>query len=397
MRSPVRSRRDATDRLVDAFLHRYRIGGDPWTAGLQHPPTCSINFGAAGIAYALYRIAQVRGDAAVLALADVWSARAQTGTARPDAFVSASDGLAAEIVGQVSPYHTRSGVESVALLVAQARGDVVSAQRALAAFVDASTPPCDNHDVTLGRAGTLIAASVLLEAVSLMRGVDTAPLRDFASSIAVRSWETLSGYGAIAECTEYPLLGIAHGWAGNLYALLRWHEAAKTPVPDTIEPRLAQLAALGEPHRRGLRWRRRITTGTARVGDYMAGWCNGTAGQLFLWVQAHRMFRDERYFAAAHGAAWATFAADESPHDLCCGFAGRAYALLALYRHTGEREWLARAVQLAEMAVRRVQDGPQPWPDSLYKGAVGVAVLAADLARPELAAMPFFESEGWHL
>jgi hypothetical protein len=31
--------------------------------------------------------------------------------------------------------------------------------------------------------------------------------------------------------------------------------------------------------------------------------------------------------------------------------------------------------------------------DSLYKGEVGIALLAADLEQPEFAAMPFFASE----
>ncbi len=32
---------------------------------------------------------------------------------------------------------------------------------------------------------------------------------------------------------------------------------------------------------------------------------------------------------------------------------------------------------------------------SLYRGPVGIAVLVADLQRPEDACMPFFEDEGW--
>ncbi len=32
---------------------------------------------------------------------------------------------------------------------------------------------------------------------------------------------------------------------------------------------------------------------------------------------------------------------------------------------------------------------------SLYRGALGIAVLAADLERPEAAAMPLVGDEGW--
>ena len=33
-------------------------------------------------------------------------------------------------------------------------------------------------------------------------------------------------------------------------------------------------------------------------------------------------------------------------------------------------------------------------PGSLHKGELGIAVLAADLTRPEIASMPFFGSMG---
>ena len=73
---------------------------------------------------------------------------------------------------------------------------------------------------------------------------------------------------------------------------------------------------------------------------------------------------------------------------------GRAYALLHLFKYTHETVWFDRARALAERAA--VAD---PTPDipaySLYKGTVGVAVLAADLENPSGSAMPFFEEEGW--
>ena len=74
------------------------------------------------------------------------------------------------------------------------------------------------------------------------------------------------------------------------------------------------------------------------------------------------------------------------------------YALLNLYRYTGEGEWLDRAKDLATRAVFTASD-PSSWPDSryaesLYKGELGVALLAEELNRPEFAAMPFFELEG---
>jgi eukaryotic-like serine/threonine-protein kinase len=84
----------------------------------------------------------------------------------------------------------------------------------------------------------------------------------------------------------------------------------------------------------------------------------------------------------------------ESGLDLCCGLGGRAYALLALHRASGDEYWLKGARGLVERALRpRVAD--DPFALSLYKGALGPAVLAAELPTPAVASMPLFEPEGW--
>ena len=65
-------------------------------------------------------------------------------------------------------------------------------------------------------------------------------------------------------------------------------------------------------------------------------------------------------------------------------------ANLSHYRHTGATEWLSRARQLANHAASVAATTAQR-PNSLWKGELGVAVLIADLASPENAALPFFE------
>ena len=79
----------------------------------------------------------------------------------------------------------------------------------------------------------------------------------------------------------------------------------------------------------------------------MSGWCNGACGYVFLWTLAHRLLGDPRYLELAQGAAWRSWDAPEQNVTLCCGLAGRAYALLNLYRHTNETVWLDRARDLA--------------------------------------------------
>jgi serine/threonine-protein kinase len=126
----------------------------------------------------------------------------------------------------------------------------------------------------------------------------------------------------------------------------------------------------------------------------MPGWCNGSAGFVFLWTLAHRELGDPAWLALAEAAAMNAWESPDGNGSLCCGLGGRAYALLNYHRHAGGPEWLARARDLANRAALDVEKASER-EDSLYKGSIGVALLAADLARPEAAAMPFFEEEGW--
>lgn len=133
----------------------------------------------------------------------------------------------------------------------------------------------------------------------------------------------------------------------------------------------------------------------------MPGWCNGSSGYVFLWTLAHKMLRDLNYLSLAEGAAWNAWETPSPIGNLCCGMAGQAYALLNLYKHTGESAWLARARDAASYAVvatnearnRREHEQMALRPESLYKGELGIAVLAADLEHPEHACMPLFELE----
>jgi eukaryotic-like serine/threonine-protein kinase len=99
--------------------------------------------------------------------------------------------------------------------------------------------------------------------------------------------------------------------------------------------------------------------------------------------------RVERFVEIAERAAISACASELPFGMLCCGLGGISYALLATHRLTGSALWLKRARPIAR---RAAADSSEYFlRDSLYHGAVGVAVLAEDLKHPELAAMPFFE------
>jgi serine/threonine-protein kinase len=93
-------------------------------------------------------------------------------------------------------------------------------------------------------------------------------------------------------------------------------------------------------------------------------------------------------------AAEASWAHPEHSATLCCGAAGQAYAMLIAHQVSGDTRWISRAHELAARAAR---EAGTRWclPNSLWKGDVGIALLAADLECPRNACMPLFGREGW--
>ncbi|MEP6618676.1 MAG: lanthionine synthetase LanC family protein [bacterium] len=354
-------------------------------------PSASVNYGAAGVALGMLSMGQAREDAHSFSLAQTWLRRATEANDRDGAYYNADIEITRGTVGAASPYHSVAGLHGVSALVARAIGDVDAQVQATAEFIAASQTGHNGLDLTLGTSSSLLGAAILLDALPTATGVDPVPLVREGDRMMREIWTALDREPAIAHASiEYP--GMAHGWAGFLYSAFVWCAAAGTPVPSGAERRLTELAALARPTGRGLTWP------WALVGEgrhtTMPGWCNGSTGYVFLWTRAARAMNDSRYLELAIGAGWDAWDATDTSLSLCCGLAGRAYALLDLCRATADPAWRDRARLLA---LRGAAVGTAP-PDKahcLWKGDFGLAVLAADLEHPHDARMPFFEPVGW--
>jgi serine/threonine-protein kinase len=392
-------------QMVRSVLARMDVGGSLFVAGLDAAPRTSVTYGSAGIAYALYRMACSRDDCRLLATADLWAARSARDLVRPDAFYNSDIDITPEIVGHISPYHTASGVYAVQLLIARAQGDLLTQQMAMEQFLSAvEQETCDSLDVTLGRSGALLGAAFLLNAIKGCKYLDATALAGFGNGMLQNIWAELDTFRPIRECRQISYSGAAHGWAGILFATLNWCKVSGAAFPRHLEERLDQLARMAERFGRSTRWKWSIRqSGSPSQGSpYMAGWCNGSAGFVFLWSLAHEMIGRAEFARLAEGAAFDCWESESQIGNLCCGFGGQAYALLNMYKHSGEAGWLYRAQALTQRAARSIREMPPGEgfqdlvlrSDSLYKGELGVALLAEELNRPEFAAMPFFELEG---
>jgi serine/threonine protein kinase len=395
----------AGQQTLTRFLRRFDAGASLFRSGFIDAPRASITCGSAGIACALHRIACARQDPKILSLADLWCERASRDARLDDAWYCPEIEITDEIVGRISPYHTESGVHFIKAQIAHSMGDVVTQKHAIDNFIASSSrSACDNLDLTLGRSGVLLAASHLLGAVnsrsSAYSVINTDALRALGNTTLFSIWQQLDSYRPIPECRQLTYSGIAHGWAGIMYATLCWCQASSAEWPAHLEERLSQLESVAH-YSGGRAWWSWKTVSEAHdhPGTYMTGWCNGTAGQVYLWLKAHSVLKDNRYFVLAEKAALHVAEADSSNGSLCCGLSGQAYALLALYQRNREKGLLRRAHEFAERAatVYRIRsigfdsNSVDLRPDSLFKGEPGVAVLAADLEYPDTATFPAFE------
>jgi eukaryotic-like serine/threonine-protein kinase len=391
------------EMILQRALARFDVGGNLFAQGLSAAPKVSVNYGSAGVAYALYLIACARDDSRLMALADLWSMRSARDMNLEDAFYCPEIDITANVVGHISPYHTASGIYVVQALIGHAMGDIASQQLAVDSFLAAvQAGACDNHDVTLGRSGPLLSAAWLLDSCSCDKYINTKALLEFGSRALNNVCEQLRSFATISECQEINYSGAAHGWAGILYSCLCWCRSSRAAVPEELRERLEQLAAFAEVSGKRVRWRWNIRRQHHRqVADYMSGWCNGSAGFVFLWTLAHRMLERSEYATLAEKAACDSWESDSQTGNLCCGYAGQAYALVNLYKYSGDVSWLHRAQALAQRGARATTQMPNVGafrelisrPDSLYKGELGIAILAAQLQKPKFASMPFFEAD----
>jgi hypothetical protein len=372
----------ALDRVLADFLEKTSVGGPLLSDGLATPPTCSVNFGAAGIAFALYRLWRVLGDPDLMVAAKAWLDRAERDRSSSGAFYDGA-GFTPAVFGRVSPYHTESGPALVGGLISRACRDSAAERDAIDAFLARTDAPCRSPDLTLGRSSVLLGAALLLEGAD-PEWAETERLRRRGDDLLARIWEDVA-------TMDLAYLGVAHGWAGIVYATLLWSRARGVAPPPVARAALDDLGWLSEPCGRGLRWPM-VTDEPIDGGGYAAGWCNGDAGHVFVWTLASSTYREPEMIEYAERAAWSTWDEPSGVTSLCCGAAGESYALLNLHRCTGERAWLSRATARANLAAATfLLAGDAKSPLSLYKGHTGLALLAAELRRPELSAMPLFE------
>jgi eukaryotic-like serine/threonine-protein kinase len=347
-------------------------------------PKASVTHGSAGIAIGLHQIATQQDDARVLSIADAWACRAASESERPESFFSAELGLDKIRIGESSVYYGQPGIYVAQALIARAMGDDASFASAATAFAK-TCGEVNGDDLTMGRAGVVAASALLLDGlVSAHDGDDSVEKLLCLGRLNTQKVTQVIN----AEIEEGDYLGIAHGRAGMIYSSLLWSDVTGEPVPSGIKEALNVLESLGNARGRGLSWSSRFENHSPQ--KFMESWCHGSPGYVHLWTIASRVLRDPHYLNIAEQATWTAWEDDNQGGTLCCGLAGRAYALLNFFRHSGNREWLDRASRLIDRAVEACAIHSDHR-YSLFQGSLGALVLASALNDLERATFPLFE------
>ena len=176
------------------------------------------------------------------------------------------------------------------------------------------------------------------------------------------------------DTTRY--LGAGHGFAGNVYPALRG--AALLPadlVADFAAAAFDALSPLALRSADGLvSWHAMADRAVGRVP--LVQDCHGAPGTVCRLAAAPR---EARWDDLLRGAAELTWRAGPlvKGGGLCHGTAGNGYALLKLWRRSGDAVWLDRARAFAMHAIAQVDRAHSEYGTgrySLWTGDVGVAL-----------------------
>jgi hypothetical protein len=251
-----------------------------------------------------------------------------------------------------------SGYADGELGIAIVTGDV---ERFRAAAADA----IGNEWIELlyGAGGALVGARLL--------GQD-----DIAQEAIRRLWSTWSFDSKLRACIWTQVvppknragqsIGMAHGLAGNVFALLKAAPLqSREHQTELMHRTIETLHRTALPQRKLLNW-------PPEVGDkpskLRVQWCHGAPGIVcaLAGAPAHREL--DTLLLAAGELTWEAGPLKKGA-SLCHGTAGNGWAFLKLHKRTRDRKWLERARRFAMHAIEQ-RSGAR----GLYEGDLGVAL-----------------------
>lgn len=217
------------------------------------------------------------------------------------------------------------------------------------------------NELLYGAAGALVVA-VLLD------------MDDVAREAIDRLWSTWSFDSKVRACIwtqeldgrQGQILGMAHGLAGNAYALLR-AGGYQSPLHqrELLDRIVEALDKTALREKSLINWPPSPGDAPAKL---RVQWCHGAPGVIcgLAGAPAHREL--DKLLLGAGELTWAAGPLKKGA-GLCHGTAGNGFAFLKLHRRTRDSKWLERARRFAMHAItqRKGERG-------LLEGDLGVAL-----------------------
>ncbi len=344
-------------------------------------PSCSIFNGGAGIAYFLYRMALNTKSAELISLADIWSNSVKEMTTREQAYTNKALGFEAKDLEDVSVFNHEPGLHFVQALISSSIGDAGTTMYSMERIIAIGKSDSTNLDMTMGKSSILLALALIVESLPAFVNFDKTFIINYGNSLMDSMWhDKLST--TISDDYSVKFTGIAHGWAGLIYAALRWHQAISASIPAWLEIKIQELYDVREEHDSLIIWKNKINT---RYFHYMPGWCNGGAGFLELFLLAADLFKEAKYIDIAEKIAVDVYYNESMAGDLCCGLAGRSYSLLSLYGATQNEKYYDQAKSLL---TKSQQVNTFLKTDSFFKGKFGLKLLEMEMDKGNKVSFP---------
>jgi hypothetical protein len=324
-------------------------------------PRCSLTYGAAGIAYALLRAAELCEDSEFLWAADAWIEQAEQRASEPEAFKSPAIGLNRRTIGYASLACSEPGLFFVKALVRANMGDIRGTHLAVDRFCSSALHrPSHRADVNLGGVGLALAADRLMS--SPLSTAQRRQLKALRDQLIAHAWQTVN--------PDFPgrsRLGFAHGIAGLLFGALT------NPKSNEARKAADNLRRLPVMIRKGIRW-------PVRAGGdfFMPGWCNGVAGHLLMWTRLWQCSHQSDDREMMERIAWGVIESRTAVGNVCCGAAGQALALASFAAATQDASWQKRARGFLDGL--RLHWPKDDCPQSLYRGELGLLLTHLECA-----------------
>ena len=333
---------------------------DAWDRWQSTSPLKNLYVGAAGMLWGLDQVARRGSAESSLDLAELAALNVELFRAKPDyvklrAFTPPEPRDSALFLGE-------AGILLAACKLGR-REYADDLRRRIVANVDNEA-----EEVCWGAPGSLIAAAAI---------GDGAAWKTLADALLSRREEnglwTQRLYGQ-----EYQSLTPPHGLVGIVQAL--GSEGVKSDAQRILRETAHRENGLAN-------WPPRPRPDLAGPdGELRLQWCAGAPGIVIGAAD----YLDEDLLLAGAELVWrAGPHGEQKGPNICHGTAGNGYALLKTFERTGDERWLERARRFAVHALEQVERMPSR--HSLFTGAIGVAIFAADCieARPLFPIMDY--------